>query len=780
MTTRPVPRATGGVSLLPSLAAVTLSLARYETTATPLLLAAETAGALLVPLTVGRWIGRWSAGRKDRRWCVAALIGGWSASAWMVEVLLRSAGWGDAWETTALVSWQNATLAWAAVAMEPRATRSVVLLSSFLVLFAAVIGTQPLTFCAAGLYGVCSLWWLMARYWERLQRAHTACEVSSLLGIRSAWYLAALAVAGVVAATLATWQPSTTYALAGWFPSSGGERWSDPHARAGVGDGEALVAARERALSFGPVESELFLESQMPSLYDIATEIYGRPPPPRGELERAIALDAGQVQHPTGRMSQTQQSGREFSAVRRRSPAAQRSLDRRDSPALLYVAGPVPLHLSLATYDTYDGERWTQTHPAARGPRPTLTQLGVPPRPWIEVGLPGQSPLFRGTVQHALKVINLQTPRVPAPPQLAAIHIDRLDNPDFFGRTADGQFVMTGRSAIPQLTVLHVRSRGLDLSPLRSTDFTASLGVPVADRGAAAPLSESLAAIAEQWTAGQPRGWRQVEAVVERLRTEFEHDESAVVPADGRSPIEHFLRNRRGPDYLFATTAAVLLREQGYGTRLVCGFYARPQRTDRRSGQTAVLSRDLHTWAEVQVEADLWVPIEPTPGFAAPPECWTWRQRLAEVAAVVGRWLRQRWFPLLAGGSLLLLLIRTRAVWLDGFAQLVWLAARRGSPVHCIRWTLWLLEGRCRRAGYPRPAGTTISQWYGQFTLQQAPDRTAQLRRFLQLAERILYAGPLPAEGKEDHTAACVAALQLIDRRQIRAARTTSPRPATT
>ncbi len=155
---------------------------------------------------------------------------------------------------------------------------------------------------------------------------------------------------------------------------------------------------------------------------------------------------------------------------------------------------------------------------------------------------------------------------MPAPPLLAALHIDQLDQADFFGWTADGLIEMTGREQIPQFTVVHLRSSGMNLQALRERDFTAGLGSSPSpalsetggDRetrrlrtaGGFLQLPEGSQAAAEtaaEWTREVPRGWRQVEAVVGRLRSEFQVDRDARAPEDCPDAADWFLRAGAGP-----------------------------------------------------------------------------------------------------------------------------------------------------------------------------------------------------------------------------------------
>jgi transglutaminase-like putative cysteine protease len=799
-------RGDSGTLALSILAALALAFARHETCSSVAYLAAQTAVAILVPVALlgvmrrslewGKWLDRW----------LPAWVATWVMASGLSDLVARAFGIGDALEIVLLVALQNTSLMLAAFSHRRRARQVAVLFASFLVLFAIVIGNQPRVVAAAVAFGVAALWWMMANYWERIQGGHEASRVASHVPVRVSVWAATLAVIGLVGVIVLTVGGNSTYSVAGFMPTSGGDRWSDPAARAGVGDGDAMVAARDQAMSFGPVESELFIESKMPSLYDIATDMYGTPPKPKTQHDRAIALSGQNVKHPRGRMSRTQRSGREFSTVRRRGEAQQRALENRDAPALFYVIGRVPLHLSLETFDTYDGNEWSQVEDLRGDDTFQVKQFGAPPKPWIEIPTGIPSELQRGVSRHGLKVINLKTARIPSPPQIASVHIDLLDQGNFFGRTRDGQLEMTGRDSIPQLTVMHLLSHDLNLSQLRQHDFRRSIPrdpeAPDQFLYANAPI---VAETARRWTAEHSTGWQQVEAIVERLRGEFTHDPEATVPDDGRSAVEHFLTERRGPDYLFATTAAILLRHQGYSTRLVSGFYARDDRHDRRANQTAILPQDIHTWVEVRVAERGWVPIEPTPGFDPPVELRTWGQQLAIWAKGIASWLRQCSIPLGISAISAICLWVTRLRWLEWIGKLVCaIAAGRTSLKRQVHWTLRLLEWRSRLAGAPRPPTATVSRWYGRLAAspcstdspfsntvltttnsaarspgdslhqatQPASDDALELRQFLRLAERALYAPEAedrPPDQEERRVFAVVA--RRFDVRRMRAAR---------
>jgi transglutaminase-like putative cysteine protease len=79
------------------------------------------------------------------------------------------------------------------------------------------------------------------------------------------------------------------------------------------------------------------------------------------------------------------------------------------------------------------------------------------------------------------------------------------------------------------------------------------------------PERDRIDALAREWAADYPSGYRQVAAIVSHLRSgEFTLDSASAVPAECNDSAAHFLlRSRRGSDYLFASSAAVLLRSLG-------------------------------------------------------------------------------------------------------------------------------------------------------------------------------------------------------------------------
>ena len=771
-----------GTLLLVSLSAASLTAARVEASTSLTWLLGTAVFFIAVPWFVWAGLRTQLAGWLEFLFPTMCIL--WTSLPLATEFALRKVGIGEAPEMTRLVCLQNATLLIGAFSHHSRFQQVACLFAGFLALFATATGTTPAVYALAGFFGVLLLWWLMARYWERVQQTVAAGQTDRCLPLRSSVMGGVVLVSALMLVLLGSTSAST-YVIRGFMPSSGGDRWSDEFARAGVGDGDAMVAAKEKAMSFGPVESELFLDSEMPTLYDMFNDSYGEPPKPKNKQERNIGLAPSEVQETHQRISKTERSGREFSVLRRQVQGKQQVLDGRPAAAMIYVAGRTPLHLALERFDAFDGGDWT--HSGQRDAHPPIRLEENSGKPWARYLSIGASPLHRGLERHAVKIINLKTNRYPSPPQLTAVHIDKVDQSDFFGWTNDAVAYMAARAQIPQLTVVHVISQGLNLESLRFHDFTARFpradqeGKPgkqsaveshpekVARYTESSASNDLLARTVAEWTDGVPRGWRQVEAVVQRLRQDFAVDRQSTAPANCTDVISHFLTERRGPDYLFATTAAVGLRDVGYPTRLVTGFYVRRDRFDRRARQTPVVAADVHVWAEVYVGGNTWVAIEPTPGYEHPAERMTWRQWAMAWTVGFFSWCRQHVIALMAVAGGLMVAFKTRSDWLAFLGRVICGLLGMQSAQARLRWTIRLIRWRAWLVGCQRPSQKTITSWY--LPLMRTGDVETQrwVQRFFLWSERLLYSEKtIDSEDHADVVQACRAAVAVGHHRRMR------------
>ncbi|MFO0888146.1 MAG: transglutaminase-like domain-containing protein [Isosphaeraceae bacterium] len=645
--------------------------------------------------------------------------------------------------------------------------RLAALVSLFLMLAASSVADGPLVLGLLSVYAAVGSLWLALAYWRAMD-FRGGPEQRRRLPLGS--LTLALGLIGIVGAFAAVGPTRAAMALAALVPSSGGTDQDDPDARGGVGDGDNEVRGSENPQSVGFTDSDIYLDSDRPTLYDAFNEMYGEPVKPK-QQHRMVALGNQNVIEQRERPSENLQAGREFSAVRRSADQPGRRPADREARALVYVKGPTPLHLPLATYDRFDGHQWLEEPLCERHCPLTRDPADVP---WFRIDqfLPE---VFSGKVAHQIKIGTLDSSPLPTPAHVHRLRIGQVDRADFFGWSHEGILRMVSRT-VPSGTVIETEARVPDPALLRAQGFPTAayaasrhLGM---DDGREIPAA--IAALARSWAAEVPRGWGQVEAIVARLRGHATHDNLALVPPDCPDATAHFLlESRRGPDYLFAGAAAVLLRSLGYPTRLVSGLYAAPERYDARTRHTPVTREDVHVWAEVRLHGGAWVAVEPTPGYELMAPVRSWSDLLLAALAAVGRRAKSNASLLALGGVALLSAWRFRRELGDALATLAWEFSQLSDPrLGAIR-AFALLERRARWAGWPRPPGRTPRRWFRDLAARQAGG-TDGLERLINLAEWGMYAPadscPPGSGGDLDPREACRRAVRAWPLSRFRAA----------
>ncbi|CAK9076040.1 Uncharacterized protein YeaC [Durusdinium trenchii] len=661
------------------------------------------------------------------------------------NIAIERIGFGsDPYEVQLAYILRNLMLALASRWNDPRALRWATATSLFLVLFGFMWSINLWTAGLLVVYATLGIWWLVDSHWKVID-VQSAASTKSAIPFRPALFALSLVAVFVIATSPVGGKLDATSALNGFFPSSGGTRYHDARAVGGVGDGDQMVAAKEQASSFGPIDSELFLESKMPSLYDIANEFSEGVPLKAKRPRRAIPLAITQVQQNHQRRGTTDKPTREFQTIRQRTKSRVISKDLK-SHALLLVRGPTPQHLGLEVYDHWDGQSLI-----SKGPTDPLKVRLDPPDQgrgrWLRLlsELPGR--LFTQSILTQVRIVNLRTERVPTPANTTAVTIDGLHAASIFTFADDGSLAMNV-DFIPQLAILNFESSLRDRSI-----------APELQRGAGSQGNPKVVALAEAWTIGSQRGWPQVEAIIQRLRSEYTHDPLAEVPEDTTDAVEHFLlESKRGPDYLFAASAAVMLSGLGYETRVISGLYVNPKNYERLTDLTAVFKEDLHFWLEVrssegreftengEIDGGSWITLEPTPGYElqyAPETFWAWvvRQSGNAYQAMIAHPIATLLWMVTCGLVVYLRLAIGELVLLGWWC----LSHFVGDVGYLGRSTLLLIERRARLRKCPRPQGVPFVRW----------EVLAGQDDFLQLAAWSLYGDGLaaPCSVKEARTA---------------------------
>ena len=661
----------------------------------------------------------------------AAFVEGW---------LWSLAGQGLAVELHLLLILRNVVVVLAALDRHRQLQPLGVAFSLFLVLFSVSVDQGSTPWVWLLLYVLAGSCWLVAWYWQGLTGTLSAQTVRRAT-LRWSLVIPAALAGFLVLAALQPYNPRGP--LGSLFPTSGGTGAFDPNARQGVHDGDMLVAGKHDARSFGPVDSELFLDSDRPSLYDIFNDQYGEPPP-RRSADRSVALPPSLELEVVQRMAQSGAAGREFSTVRegRRSPG---ELPDQPQPALFHLVGRTPLHLRLEVFDLFDGTTWLAE--PTRNNRPPFQVEQVSGRPWIRIPTVSGAGLAVGHDLHLLRIQRLDTNRIPTPWHPLGVHIDRVDQPEFFVWHQETVLGMP-RQAIPDSTVIQLQSRPLKPARLSTID---RISTTAQDRyrllGDDAD-SQWLRQTAREWTAGLPPGAPQIAAICQRLKTGGTVISGATSTTTPPLSIREFLETgRHGPDYLFASSAALLLRGLGYSTRLVSGFYADPARYDAKSRSTPVAPRDVHVWAEVYVGAGTWLELEPSPGYDLLTTPTTLLERLWQGLQEVVAWGGRHAWALLAGLTGLAWSGWQRRLVRERWSTLRWSRFPSRNPRPRVLETLALVDLRRELFGPRVPPGATPRQRLRSAGALPA-GHTDPLVTFLQCVEWAAYDGtgpcPLP------------------------------------
>ncbi len=635
--------------------------------------------------------------------------------------------YGTPWEVLSMMVFANWTLMLATLSRIRRYQNLTAIFAGASVFVVISMVEGSMYSLPAGVYLLLLLWWSMTSHWQRLEQKF-ADQHRSEFSVRATVIVSTIAGMMGLTGLLLAWASTGALNARGvsWF--SGGERYSDDFARDGSGVGDGIKAATQNPLTFGPVESDLFLESQHPTLYDVSSDLYGEPKKIR-KRSRAIGIDSELMRYSELRIAKNQQASGEFSVARKPRPQAQRAVDDKLTSILFYVKGPAPTWLALETFNHFEEGTWSQRDPDPavnrrwrRRPvdgviyRDVIAESGSN-KPWMKIGSHETSPTFGGWDYSAVKFVNFRSLRIPSPPCLEQMYIDRVDRPDFFLIGSDEIPQLNNNdSYIPPDTVVHLLSARINLyqaktQPQMLRDLLEGRRDVMAEYLNAESVSEEVADLADRWTRGLQSDWFKVEAIVCQLQSLCELDRDVVLPNGETDAAQFLIETRTGTDYMFATTAASMFRSLGIPSRFVQGFWVDPQRLDRKSGHTAVTAQDLHVWVEISLDGETWIPVEPTPGYPSPRYYLTIPQRMALACYFIGAKITRHPVMSLLTGLMIVFLIWNYKWLIHGYQTLIWTIKTRLDPDAIIVHSARLIDQRLTLAGLPRPASVTSAKY---------------------------------------------------------------------
>lgn len=634
------------------------------------------------------------------------------------QFICRTAiGMGDANEIVAILVLQCISWHLAVFASVRNFERVSLLLCGAVVFFVCCMTTRTDILVVGSIFAVSSLWWMAGIYWSRLNTSAIDGNAKTLNihGTSTAIGAGVIAVAMGIALLIPFSREQIS--IAGFMPFSGGEEgYQDEFASSGVGDGNMLTAGND-ATTTGAVDSDQFIEDDKPSMYDVMSDKFDGPVFKK-RLNRAVALDK-KAKH-IHDVKQSEQSGRSFRTMRNTGKELDIELESRISKALFFVEGSVPVRFVVDSFQHFDGWDWTKSSiKGATPPLPAIT-LRTFTKP-IFVLARGNSDYLTVSRTHKFKVMRLQTPNLPAPAFLQSWHIDKIDNASFF-RWNDAGLVQFDGEAIPEHTVINLKGQVPNYHVMRSmgdlqsrsnswskkTDDLQSPFLQMPDTSSRQKIEE----LTTQCVAGIRPGWNQVEAIVSQMREGFKLNPDWEISETTDDTVDHFLSQQGGPQWMFATSCAMMLRSAGYRTRLASGFLVQRKDYDRRARQSVVTSENLHMWPEVCLDGHNWIPLEPTPGFPVPfstQTAWQWVVAKAH-GAFVWAWSN----PLTSLSALVSVVLSYvyRAQIVTFLMLLWWHLVRFVWPPGLMRTTRQLLDFRFWAAGDKRPFSRTIKSWY--------------------------------------------------------------------
>ena len=665
----------------------------------------------------------------------------WVVGALLFRVIQRLCGVGFPWELVLMSGARHLMLALIVCGCTLRLQRLAVMLSLFLIVFTASLTSRANAAGILAVYCIPASAWLLFQEWQRFSGRLLDSES---VGPRKRWLVWTIPLVGLLIAGFSFADDRALQQVRGWFPSSGGDGGADPLARDGVGDGDALVPGEKNIKSIAPLEDAPFLEDDQPSLYDVFDDTYEKATPPK-KTEKAVSLDPTEFERGCERIAKNEHGAREFSTLRKDNSGSRHRLQDKTSHAQFHVAGRVPLHLRAEVYDLFDGISWYPVPPADPPIRTRIQKIGE--RHWLTLSS-WDGAWFSQPEYHVLKMIRYGSPVIPTPVHATGVHIDRIDREDMYLWQQPGVPALDRRKMAPLIAIrLASKVADRELVPVPKP-----ITFPVGDHSQQVPDvkgAEAIAALADSWAQDCEPGWDEVDAILDRLRSDYIHDRSVSITADEQAPVLGFLTKvKAGPDYQFATAAALLLRSRGYRCRVVSGYYADPENYDRKTRLTSVYDDDVHFWVELYTGLDTWVTLDPTPGYEllTPPR--TWVQQVWAAFASAGRWMGRNPVTVAAMVVACLLLwwcrvpIQNAALTVSCFSPFVQEETRCFATFH-------LIDKRLGWAGVARPEHCSPKQWWAQVGLLDQDGR-----QLLDRIEARVFAGRNITEMARDESGA--------------------------
>jgi transglutaminase-like putative cysteine protease len=677
---------------------------------------------------------------------VFLLIGVLALTPFAVEPLRRDwTGDGYPLEIQMVCSLRNVGLGLAACGVWLSCLRLATVTSLFLILFAAAMTDHPAVMVILGLYTATGSVWLMLVYWDGLRSVFVSPDRAVAVEVvagreRLPWLGLSVLVLllGLSLALVVVGPKRAAFALGELLPTSGGTGETDPFARYGIGDGPEETAG-DNARAAGMVETDKMIEDNKNALIDAVNDTYGPPHRPPKDQERMVAAGRADVIQFHGKLPENRRPSRDFDTSRKGRSPGERRPESQKARGVFEVQGRTPLHVRLVAYSSYDPTE----HMWREARKPSSRLIDAEGKDWMRLANLKEVSWYTADERHRLKTADLKSNLVPTPTMLTRFRINKVDKPDYYDWDYDGVLVLAGRTRTPPGVVVTTDCRTLDPNRLPESAFATfgvAGGVSQTLGEVAAEVRPEIERLARDWAGQEPRGWSQVQAVVNKLRSEYVLDRDIAAPPDHPAPVLWFLtESRRGPDYLFATAAALLLRALQYPTRVCLGYYAAPEAYDPETAHTPVKSTDLHFWPEVLLRDGHWLVLEPTPGYEVLGPTLPLEERLLNALTALASWSRRHAVELVIVLAVLTVGWVSRRELIDAVAVRLWDWFPGRSWRDRVLGAVALLERRGRWTGQARLPRQTPRSWL-QDALKPRSCTDSDLDRLALMADWAAYA----------------------------------------
>jgi protein-glutamine gamma-glutamyltransferase len=277
-----------------------------------------------------------------------------------------------------------------------------------------------------------------------------------------------------------------------------------------------------------------------------------------------------------------------------------------DAP-VMYVRTGAPAYWRGLVFDTYRDGAWTASDRSFVTFQPYVQPRFLPPAPRDSLGTFVQ--VFRvvrtlpGVISAAYPIQSLYAP-------VASLRRDAYGTfrtPDVL-RPGQTYSVV---SYLPNLSAAELgrHTVGSPQIPDQNAEYV--------DAGSLSPQARQLALTAVGGHRGTTR-FDLVMALTTYLQQNYRYSLQLGHVPSGRDPVDWFLFDAKiGYCEQFATAETLMLRSLGIPARLATGYSTGDY--DPVLNQSIVREHDAHAWVEVWFPGDGWVPVDPSPGFAALP-----------------------------------------------------------------------------------------------------------------------------------------------------------------